>query len=186
MILFTGKFCFNFFFFFLSGETNKGILAFHWHFKNARNINICLDQRCHHSSIRTGILQSKSIQYNLHFPTNQDVLYKKLCQSCVEITTATSRHVSWEPSEWPGWAPIPRDLHSTTAVAPSPTTTTHLSHEPKSSTSAEAGKRFTLSKQGKRCATSPVFQKWTVNRKRKKNTDSITRQGYADGYAQYL
>lgn len=55
-----------FFIFFFSGEeSNKRILALHWHFKNAKNISICLDQRCHYSSVwyfRIGIFLSKSIQ----------------------------------------------------------------------------------------------------------------------------
>lgn len=92
--------------FFSQEESNKRILALHWHFKNAKNINICLDQRCHYSSVwyfRIGIFHSKSIQQKLDFPHSWNPPFQKALPIPNEMTAATSGCVSQEPPEQPGW-----------------------------------------------------------------------------------
>lgn len=103
----------------------------HWHFKNAKNISICLDQRCRYSSIwyfRIGIFQSKSIQQKLDFrhswktpfqkalpiPSWNDWGHQCLCVSGVRRTV-------WVGG--PCCSPIPGHLHSTAAVASNSTMT---------------------------------------------------------------
>lgn len=145
--------------FFSQAESNKRILALHWHFKNAKNINICLDHRCHHSSIwsfRTGIFQSKSIQQNFDFYHSPKTPFKKLlpvsrwndcihhwpCVSEVPRVPGRGAHCVVPPN-----APC-LEQHNTLSRA-------HLCPELKSSRSTEI-KRLTLRIQ-RRCATSPAF-----------------------------
>ena len=150
--------------FFSGEESNKRILALHWHFKNAKNISICLDQRCHYWWIwyfRTGIFQSKSIQQNTNFISQLKNTFSKSSPNpwlkwlCPPVAVSLrSPQNSLGTGTYCG--PIPGHLHSIAAGASSstmagnntaPSQCSPFSSELKSSGSTEINKRKAHSEQ---------------------------------------
>lgn len=121
-------------YFFSGEESNKRILALHWHFKNAKNINICLDQKCHYSSVwyfKIRTFHSKSIQQKLDFPHSWKTSFQKAL-SVPSWNNCGHRcpHVSGVPRM--SWvrgtchSSLTGHLHSVYAVSPSSTTENNI------------------------------------------------------------